>query len=233
MKYDWCKQRVESAVQKANSYSEVLRILEIPVHGRNADTLKRKIEEYNLDTTHFTFRNKEGKNSYTKASQYLGTDKVITTYKLKLKLLEEGIKENKCERCGLTEWLGKPITCQLHHIDGNSSNNSLENLQMLCPNCHSQTENFCIGNTTIKKNYCKDCGAEITRQAMYCNACYNKHHHKIEKPSKEELINKYKELKTFSEVAKFYNVGQKTIPRWFIHYELPGKAKELKAVLGI
>lgn len=64
------------------------------------------------------------------------------SYKLKTRLINEGIKENKCECCGITEWNGKQINFELHHIDGNSSNNSLSNLQILCPNCHSQTENF-------------------------------------------------------------------------------------------
>ena len=62
---------------------------------------------------------------------------------LRQRLIVNGLKENKCEICGITEWQNKPITIQLHHIDGNRDNNTLENLQMLCPNCHSQTHNFC------------------------------------------------------------------------------------------
>lgn len=68
------------------------------------------------------------------------------TYKLKQKLIKEGIKENKCEICGCVDWQGKPLQMQLHHIDGNPHNHKLDNLQMLCPNCHSQTENFTARN---------------------------------------------------------------------------------------
>ena len=64
------------------------------------------------------------------------------TFKLKNLLFYLGIKENKCEICGISEWLGKPIKCELHHIDGNKNNHLLENLQILCPNCHSQTDNY-------------------------------------------------------------------------------------------
>lgn len=64
------------------------------------------------------------------------------SFKLKIKLFKEGLKENKCECCGISEWNGKPLNCELHHIDGNNSNNNLDNLIILCPNCHSQTENF-------------------------------------------------------------------------------------------
>lgn len=71
------------------------------------------------------------------------------TYKLKKRLIKSGLKLNVCEECGISEWNGKPINMELHHIDGNNKNHSLENLKMLCPNCHSQTETFRAKN---KKN---------------------------------------------------------------------------------
>lgn len=58
------------------------------------------------------------------------------------RLLSEGIKEHKCECCGLTEWLGHPISLELHHLNGIHTDNRLENLQVLCPNCHAQTDNY-------------------------------------------------------------------------------------------
>lgn len=64
------------------------------------------------------------------------------TYKLKNRLYAENIKKNICEECGISEWNGKPIMCEMDHIDGNSNNHSLDNLRILCPNCHSQTETF-------------------------------------------------------------------------------------------
>jgi hypothetical protein len=61
---------------------------------------------------------------------------------LKTRLLRLGLKQNRCETCGITEWLGRPLSMALHHVNGDGDDNRLENLQMLCPNCHSQTENF-------------------------------------------------------------------------------------------
>jgi transposase-like protein len=58
---------------------------------------------------------------------------------LKARLLEAGLKENRCERCGVSEWQGKPLNMQLHHINGDGLDNRLENLELLCANCHSQT----------------------------------------------------------------------------------------------
>lgn len=59
------------------------------------------------------------------------------------------IRGHKCEQCGNTHWLGQLITLQVHHIDGDKTNNTLENLQLLCPNCHSYTDNF--GSKNIKQ----------------------------------------------------------------------------------
>jgi 5-methylcytosine-specific restriction endonuclease McrA len=61
---------------------------------------------------------------------------------LKRRLLAEGLKENRCETCGLAVWLGEPLSMALHHVNGDGRDNRLENLQLLCPNCHSQTDNF-------------------------------------------------------------------------------------------
>jgi 5-methylcytosine-specific restriction endonuclease McrA len=61
---------------------------------------------------------------------------------LKTRLLKEGVKENRCEVCGLTEWLGRPLNMQLHHINGDGRDNRLKNLELLCPNCHAQTDTY-------------------------------------------------------------------------------------------
>lgn len=67
--------------------------------------------------------------------------KEITSYRLKLRLINEGLKERKCEICNNTEWLDRQIPLELHHINGDHYDNRLENLQILCPNCHALQEN--------------------------------------------------------------------------------------------
>jgi DNA-binding CsgD family transcriptional regulator len=61
---------------------------------------------------------------------------------LKMRLLRAGLKDGSCERCGLAEWQGEPLSVALHHINGDRNDNRLENLELLCPNCHSQTDTF-------------------------------------------------------------------------------------------
>lgn len=71
---------------------------------------------------------------------------------LKQRLLAEGLKENRCERCGLTEWNGEPLNMQLHHNNGRGKDNRLVNISLLCPNCHAQTETW-GGRNGHRKRY--------------------------------------------------------------------------------
>ncbi|MGE0542259.1 MAG: HNH endonuclease [Dehalococcoidia bacterium] len=65
---------------------------------------------------------------------------------LKHRLLTDGLLVNQCAICGISEWCGKPLTLHLDHINGKNNDDRLENLRLLCPNCHSQTDTYCGGN---------------------------------------------------------------------------------------
>ena len=72
----------------------------------------------------------------------LVADTYRSRHNLKNRLIRAGLKQNRCEACGLTEWRGRPLSMALHHVNGDGRDNRLANLEFLCPNCHSQTENF-------------------------------------------------------------------------------------------
>ena len=107
------------------------------------ETLNSYIKKMNID-----YEGNQSGKGFTKQKskwtleEYLQNSADIQTNKVRTKLLEEGIKEHRCECCGLTEWLGEPIPLELHHIDGNRTNNVLENYQLLCPNCHAFTDSY-------------------------------------------------------------------------------------------
>lgn len=148
------------------------------------------------------------------------------------KLINAG-RKCECEICKITDWNGQSITFQVHHIDGNRTNNSESNLQILCPNCHSQTDNFCSKNRKAekKKYYCKNCGKELSKasETGLCKDCWNKFQIKNSKcPSKEELLQKCYELKSYSKIAKEYNVSDKTIKKWCVNYGFTLKELEIK-----
>lgn len=80
----------------------------------------------------------------------LGNHPSFQTNKLKRRLLKEKVLENRCWECGIFEWNGTILILELDHIDGNSRNHRIENLRLLCPNCHSQTNTFRAKNRRRK-----------------------------------------------------------------------------------
>ena len=131
-------------VNDCSNISDVLKKLGYSTNGNSwgYQIVKERMEKLNL---FFTKRNSmyyNQDNTSLPLEKILIKDSEYNRTKLKTRLVKEGLKEYKCECCGISEWNGKPLTLQLHHINGIHNDNRLSNLQLLCPNCHSQTENF-------------------------------------------------------------------------------------------
>ena len=137
-------------IKKSTSLCEACKKAGIVPTTGNYNTLKNLIFDEDIDISHFK-RNGGGYKESKNVEEYLVENSTIQSYKLKKKLIKSKIKEEKCECCGNTEWLGKPINLELHHINGNPRDNRLENLQMLCPNCHSYTDTYGGKNQKINK----------------------------------------------------------------------------------
>ncbi len=145
---------LQEAVSKSNSYSEVIRTItgKQKVHGGVLDYVKGKIQQAGIGTSHFTGSAWcRGKTNPTGVAQtkeqfdrYLVKNgRPIITARLKKGLIKFGYREWKCEECdNLGIWRGRDLCLQVDHIDGNSTNNELTNLRILCPNCHSQTDTY-------------------------------------------------------------------------------------------
>lgn len=139
---------LRKAIASSVSIAEVLRKLNLKPVGGNYRTIKINIIKYNIDVSHFTGQgwNKFGHPGFGNSGQpllaVLNKNSSLSSSNVKERLFNNKIKENKCDICGISEWLGKPLVCELHHINGDNTDNRLENLQILCPNCHSQTNNF-------------------------------------------------------------------------------------------
>jgi len=178
------KETFEKIVAESYSIADICRKIGWQPRGDNYKVVHRYIDEYNINTAHFkphrtNIGNVLNKDKEKPVSFYLKEKSYVKTNILKWKLFSEGLKDYKCEKCNCTHWNNQQLTLQLHHINGDETDNRLENLQILCPNCHSQTDNFCgknaIKNTTVKRYYCKVCYKEIDRTPSgLCDECYNK-----------------------------------------------------------
>lgn len=147
MKNKRTKEEYELAVKNSVSIAGVCRLLGIVPVGGNYRIVKNSIKEYGIDTSHFTGSAwNKGKKIPSKTkfqlNEILKKDSTYGSYKLKLRLFKEGLKKEICERCKMDTWMGKPIPLELHHINGDNNDNRFENLQILCPNCHAQTDSY-------------------------------------------------------------------------------------------
>ena len=166
----------------------------------------------------------------------------------------------KCECCGIEDWNGKPLRMQLHHKNGKHNDNRLENLEVLCPNCHSQTENF-AGRNSIKIPKLSESqekkkayyGISEDGQRLYdgygnykilCPVCQSNFMNKeaaqcrqcfkkeVARPkiSKEELY-EIMENHTYASAAKILGVKDDTVSRWHKYYVQEDR-KEDKCAMG-
>ena len=124
-KRKWTDEQFIEAVETSLSYAQVLEKIGLKPTGSNYDTVKKKIIELNLDISHMTGKawNQGTRFEPFKPVQSIQSILVehstyINTNHLKQRLFKEGLKEYKCECCGNSEWMGKPIALELHHING-------------------------------------------------------------------------------------------------------------------
>ena len=148
IKYKYTKELLEVAVMKSKTFSDVLRYLGIRLAGGNHAHIKRQIEKFGISTSHFDAPLKkftEAAAAKAMASR-LSPEAVFGSsreYRIKGKVLTRALlkigREYRCVSCGLTDtYNGRTITLEVDHIDDNWGNNKQENLQFLCPNCHTQ-----------------------------------------------------------------------------------------------
>lgn len=162
--YNYTPTELQKLLDESNSYKDLLKKLNMCDHGSNYITLRKVIAEYNLDLTKISENRMQ--NNYSqikKIHQKKPLDEILvedSTYtngtNLKSRLFSAGLKEHKCEHCGLTEWLGKPIPLEIHHKNGIHNDNRLENLELICPNCHAFTDTYAGKNIDHKKQKKKE-----------------------------------------------------------------------------
>jgi len=177
------KRDLEKLVESSLTMRQVLEKLGLDEKNPwYATTLKNRIKLERISTDHFNpnlvrvekLRAANKKRRYDITSKFVKGEFNQNASWFKKRLIKEGYMKDLCAKCGLgSEWEGELITLHLDHIDGDNTNNLLENLRVLCPNCHSQTSTWCGRNSKrIKRIYkCAECKKEISRGADKCREC--------------------------------------------------------------
>lgn len=150
MRTKYTKETLREIVKESTNMIQVLNRLGLRETGGNHSHISKIVRYYDLDISHFGSRSNKGRPALNKHTKESFVKEVLCEngkgwkgQGIKKKLIEFKLKEDICEICGIVaEWNGKPLSLQLDHINGDHFDNRLENLQIVCPNCHTQLETF-------------------------------------------------------------------------------------------
>ena len=129
------KDKLQEMANKCNNIAGLLVQLGYKKNaGGTFSIVKKYLQLYNINTEHWTGQGWSKDKQLKDWSQYSGHQSI------KKHLIKE--RNHKCEMCSLDKWREESIPLEIHHKDGNRTNNSLDNLQILCPNCHALTDSW-------------------------------------------------------------------------------------------
>lgn len=220
MNKKWSDEIFIAAVKNSLTKTEILKKLNLNTRNSgNFQTVNKHILRLGLNTSHFTdkcyertFQIRNLKDILIENSDYNNTQN------LKKRLIKNNLLFNKCYETGCSIsslWNGKKINLQLDHINGIRTDNRLENLRLLCPNCHSQTETYCRG-TRKTISSCNDCGTKITKHYQYCRKCsaiHKQKKYKILWPPIDEVVRLVSKL-GYSATGKLLKVTDNSVRKY-------------------
>lgn len=226
MKHKYTKELIEPIVISSYSWAEVCRKLDIKPATGSQTHLTNRAKSFGIDYSHFTGKLwSKGKILGAKRpiEDYLTKNSSINSDALRRRLIREGLKLNACENCEINSWLGGKVPLELDHINGDHCDNRLDNLQILCPNCHAvKTNPHKYVNKPIKvlktsQKNCIDCGKTCT--ATRCKKCsgINNNPPKINWPGHKELLEMVN-ASNYSRVSKELGVSDNAVRKKLKRY---------------
>ncbi|MFD5951181.1 HNH endonuclease signature motif containing protein [Streptomyces collinus] len=144
----WTRDVLEQAVVASTNMCEVLRHLGLEVVGGHHTHISRRVKAYGIDTSHFKVPTRRGKPWRPRTPEAFLVEQPadrarrVPSDRLKWAMASSGVAE-RCALCGTEAvWRGRPLPLEVDHVDGDWRNNRIENLRLLCPNCHSTTDSY-------------------------------------------------------------------------------------------
>lgn len=228
----YSKEELSLIVSNSNSWRDLSRKLG---YNSNSGDLKfriqKRIEEFNIDTTHFK---STAKNSIERNAENVFIENSTADQStLRRWYLKGNYTEYKCAICGQEPyWNNQKLTLILDHINGCNKDDRLENLRWVCPNCNIQlpTTNR-SKNTNTKKYYCVDCGKEVSRSTVKrCQSCYTKYKTIpiSDMPITREELKELIRNKPFTQIGAKFGVSDNAIRKWCDKFDLPRKTSQIK-----
>lgn len=219
------------AVESSLSIGETLKKLGVVPSGGNYHSFHKNAERLSADFSHFD-RNAWARGfDFSKPKppieEILVNPGVVSNREVKSRLFKEGIKKHQCEYCLLIEWMGKPIPLELEHVNGDNRDNRLENLKIICPNCHALTPTYRGRNIRVKRE-------KIENHPDFVPLIKDKNPRKIRDhypsgiPTRIVLLNALIENSwNFTKTSDKFEVSASCIRLWCRKLDLPGNREEL------
>jgi hypothetical protein len=229
--------QVREAVATSASLSQALKKLGLRPAGGNHRTLKKLIAQYGIATSHldpnWSLRVQRRRTAIP-LSEILTEGSDYHRGHLKRRLYEAGLKERKCELCGLGDnWRGGHMALILDHINGVANDNRLENLRVVCPNCAATLATHCgrKNKLDVEPRRCLHCGGEFSpkyQSHRYCSQICGTHSkgprrpkpetRKVVRPSYEQLMRDVQAM-SFLAIGRKYGVSDRAVRKWIRWYE--------------